>query len=359
MGDSGAVVFDAKIDIEIFAGARDADGTFLVRRGLDGVDDNVLNGALNLDGVPRKRAGVIADVDAQFHSALGGHAGDAAEDLLQNTRDRDRFAGQSFGAAVALPHGEELTAKPHVLLNDLQLLDRSCILHGAAVFGLLKFLGEQLHIAPDDRERVPQVVNEFGRGLTQRREPLLLREFLEQPVVQLADLGSGALTCAMHPGALDISSDDVAHFASVERLADVVIGPETQRFLGRFERAKTRQHDDGKMWIDLADLAQPLDPIDAGHANVHDDGIGLFFLEQLEAGLDAIGGVHLVIGFQEHAQTFARTDLVVDDEDLGCFGSDDHNKPSRVAARRVPRAPGRTNNFRLIKTFGRATLKQK
>ena len=67
------------------------------------------------------------------------------------------------------------------------------------------------------------------------------------------------------------------------------------------------------MRIDLADFAQAFDPVHSGHANVHDDGVGLFFPEHLEPGLDAIRGVHLIIRFEEHAQAFTRPNLVIND----------------------------------------------
>ena len=42
------------------------------------------------------------------------------------------------------------------------------------------------------------------------------------------------------------------------------------------------------------------------------------------AGFDIVRGVNLVIGLQEHPQTFARTHFVIDDQDLREFGGDDH-----------------------------------
>ena len=175
-----------------------------------------------------------------------------------------------------------------------------------------------------------------------------MREFFEETIVELLDLGGGAFAGAVDTGAFDVATDDVAHFTGIERFADVIVGPETQRFLGRLQRTEAGQHDDGQMWIDLADLAQAFDAVHPWHANVHDDGVGLFFPEQLKSGLDAIGGVHLIIGFEEHAKAFPRPNLVVDDKNLGQFGQGGHNRPKQLAARRVPRAGKEPNNFRLI-----------
>src|SRR6266487_5739177 len=91
-------------------------------------------------------------------------------------------------------------------------------------------------------------------------------------------------------GAFDIASDDVAHFARVKRLADVIIGSEPERLLGRFQGAEAGQHDYGKMRIDLTNLAQTFDSGDTGHPDVHDDGVGLFLLKELHSSFYAIRG---------------------------------------------------------------------
>src|SRR5262249_53243510 len=119
--------------------------------------------------------------------------------------------------------------------------------------------------------------------------------------------------------------------------ADVVICAETQRLLCRVERAKTGEHDDGQMRIDFADLTKAFDPADSRHPNVHYDGVGLFFFEKLEAGFDAIRRMHLIIGFQKHPQTFARSHLVINNEDLGEFGRGRHSASAPSEARGMPR----------------------
>ena len=49
--DAGPVVFDAKIDVKIFLGAPDCDNSLFFRASLDGIDEDVLNGAIKLQGV--------------------------------------------------------------------------------------------------------------------------------------------------------------------------------------------------------------------------------------------------------------------------------------------------------------------
>ena len=167
-------------------------------------------------------------------------------------------------------------------------------------------------------------MDKLGRGLAERSEPFLLRELLQEPVIQFLDLAGGVLARAMEPGALDVAADHFAHFARIKRLADVVVSAEAERFLGRLERAEAGQHDDGKMWIDLANQAQAFDARHSRHPDIHDDGVGLFFGQELQTLFDRVGGMHLIARLQEHAQTFARSHFVVDDEDLREFGVGNH-----------------------------------
>src|SRR2546421_12864801 len=102
----------------------------------------------------------------------------------------------------------------------------------------------------------------------------------------------------MRAGPFDVTINDLLHFMRIKRFADVIVGAESERFLGSLERAETCQHDDGQMRVDLADLTKTFDSADSGHSNVHDDGVGLLFLEKFDAGLDAISGVDLIIWFQ-------------------------------------------------------------
>src|SRR5262249_49794850 len=136
---------------------------------------------------------------------------------------------------------------------------------------------------------------------------------------------------------LDLAINDLLHFTGVKRLADVIVGAESQRLLGRFERTKASEHDDRKMRIDLADLTQPFNAADSGHPNVHDNGVGMFFFEEFEASLNAIGGVDPIIWFQEHAQAFTRPHFIVDNEDLGKFRRGDHGASAARESRRMPR----------------------
>ena len=139
----------------------------------------------------------------------------------------------------------------------------------------------------------------------------------------------------MNPGALDVAADHLPHFARIEWLADVIVRAQPQGFLGRFERAKAGEHDDGDVRIDFPDFAQAIDAARPGHADVADDRVRLLFAQNAQTGLDVIGCVNLIIGLQEHPQAFARPHFVVDDKNLGEFGSD-HHYDGRGKAKGVP-----------------------
>ena len=110
----------------------------------------------------------------------------------------------------------------------------------------------------------------------------------------------------------------------IKRLVDVIVRAQPQGLLRGLQRAETGEHDDGNVRIDFADPAQTIDAISARHANVGDHRVGMFFLQQPNAGLDGVRRVHLIVRLQEHAQTLARTDLVVDDEDFRLIGTERH-----------------------------------
>ena len=73
---------------------------------------------------------------------------------------------------------------------------------------------------PDNREGISNVVDKLRRSLAEGSEPFLLREFLEEPIIQLLDFARSALAGAMEPGPLDVPADHFAHLARIKRLAD-------------------------------------------------------------------------------------------------------------------------------------------
>src|SRR5262249_34354349 len=84
------------------------------------------------------------------------------------------------------------------------------------------------------------------------------------------------------------------------------------------------------------------DAADSRHSNVHDNGVGILFFEQLEAGLDTIRGVHVIVRFEEHSQAFTRPHFIIDNENLGAFGRGGHNASGRSEARGMPRTGRRS-----------------
>ena len=163
--DSIACVFHPNVDVKIFPHAADRHASFFFAGGLDGVDDDVLDRARHLGGIALQRAGVLAQIRFKLDAVLRRHRGHAFHHFADNSRNRNRFVRRGFDAAVALPHREQLAAKPDILFDDLQLLGRVRRLCAIFLFGFLELLRKQLDITPDDRQRVSEVMDELRRGL--------------------------------------------------------------------------------------------------------------------------------------------------------------------------------------------------
>ena len=146
----------------------------------------------------------------------------------------------------------------------------------------------------------------------------------------------------MRARAFNVAVDDLLHFVRIKRFADVIVGTKPESFFRGFERAETGEHDHGKMRINLANLTQPFNSAHARHPNIHDDGVGLFFFKHFEPGLDAIGGVHLIIWFQKHSQALARPHFVINNKDLGQFGPGGHRASAAREARGMPQTRRRS-----------------
>src|SRR6185312_1150922 len=149
------------IDIKIFPRADDRDLALLFRGSLNGVDNDILNGTLNLHSISEESARILANVGFQFDAGLRRHGFDGLDDLANDVRDRNRFMGRRLHAAVTLPHVEQLPTHTDVLFNDIELLNGAGVLCSSTV-GLLEFLGEQLDVSPNDRKRITQIMNKFG-----------------------------------------------------------------------------------------------------------------------------------------------------------------------------------------------------
>lgn len=85
--NSVAGIFHSDVDIEIFARATDCDGAFLFRRGLQRVNNYVLDRTHDLDGITQQRARIITNIAVQLDAALDGHRANALYDLADNLGD--------------------------------------------------------------------------------------------------------------------------------------------------------------------------------------------------------------------------------------------------------------------------------
>src|SRR5688572_32768484 len=60
----------------------------------------------------------------------------------------------------------------------------------------------------------------------------------------------------------------------IERFFEEIVSATPGRFDGGFDGAMSADHDDHRMWIDFADLAERLEAVHARHLDVHERQIG-------------------------------------------------------------------------------------
>ena len=88
--------------------------------GLDGINNDVLQRARELRWIAENCQFFFGNFAVQLDAVLRGHAADPPADVLDDAGHRDRFRFRRANPAVALPHRQELTAKPHVLFDNVQ-----------------------------------------------------------------------------------------------------------------------------------------------------------------------------------------------------------------------------------------------
>ena len=107
---------------------------------------------------------------------------------------------------------------------------------------------------------------------------------------------------------------------AAEGLDQILECPVGQRVLDRLEGGVGRDHHDLDAGVGALDPLQQLDAVHLRHLDVHEHEVGVKCGERLERGLTAVGGGDVIARLQDHAQGFARSQLVVDDEHAGAVG---------------------------------------
>ncbi len=121
-------------------------------------------------------------------------------------------------------------------------------------------------------------MHKLSRRLAERSKTFLLRELIPQTLVKLLNFARGRLALPLQTGPFHVTADHFAHLDRIKGFVDVIVSAETERFLRGLERAEAGEHDYGEMRINFANLAQAVDAVHPGHANVHDNCIGMLFL---------------------------------------------------------------------------------
>ncbi len=129
----------------------------------------------------------------------------------------------------------------------------------------------------------------------------------------------------------------------IERLTDVVVCAQAERFLRGLERAKAGEHDHGDVRIDLANETETIDAVGSGHADIGDDRIGMLLAKKTQSIFHRVGQMYLIVWLQEHAETFARPHLIIDNEDLRKFRAGGHRR--KQSQRKLRPCRGRMESF--------------
>src|SRR4029453_3501803 len=108
--------------------------------------------------------------------------------------------------------------------------------------------------------------------------------------------------------------DDVLEILARERLDEVLEGAVGERMSHGLERRVGRDHHDFDRWIGPLDVPEELESVHLGHLDVHDHDVGLKPPQQVQGRAPVLRRLDLVGGLDQHAERFAWSQLVVDDE---------------------------------------------
>ena len=194
---------------------------------------------------------------------------------------------------------------------DLAREDRGVLRHphrvtaGVGVLGVERF-GDRLHAGQEDLFEPPRLLGDAHLEV-QLVVPVLEHE--PPPLHHLRDAGP--------------------HLLEVERLREVVHGPERQTAHGHFDIGDGRDEHDGGVGMPRAQLLEQLDPVHPRHAEVAQHQVCGLAVDQRQ-GLAAIGGLarHEPVGLHDAPQDLPEAQLVVD-----------HQTPRRRCRRTPVRHP--------------------
>ncbi len=137
-------------------------------------------------------------------------------------------------------------------------------------------------------------------------------------------------------------------FFAVERLGEVVEGPELHRLHRGIYGAEGGEHDDDRRRRPLLDRREHLETGHARHLQVGDHQLGRLLLEKPQAGLAVRSGVDVVpLLLQVVLENAPQRTIVVDDEDLRGHGIPDEGDGMLIKRQRqfVTDLPGQGNPF--------------
>ena len=96
------------------------------------------------------------------------------------------------------------------------------------------------------------------------------------------------------PTVLERFADLGLQLGDVERLAQVVVGPQTQRLNGGLGRREGRDHDPDDLWVGLLRRTQHIHAAHVRHPDIGHEQIDRLTLQQIHRGTPALGEQHTV-----------------------------------------------------------------
>src|SRR5208282_5708102 len=130
-----------------------------------------------------------------------------------------------------------------------------------------------------------------------------------------ADLGLEVQVLLEQSPPLQRTLNHKLEFVRIERLGQVVEGPEFHRFHGRFDLRQSGDHDDVDVRVSLFYPAKHLKTVDLRHHDVQDDDVVMVLIDLSQRLQTVLDGFELILVVTQDAKATVDNDpLVIDDQ---------------------------------------------
>ena len=134
-------------------------------------------------------------------------------------------------------------------------------------------------------------------------------------MVAPTDLGAQRIDLPLEFRCMRGIAQQNAQLLDLEWLLDIVVGAQLDGFDGRLYRPGRGDHDHRNFGVGCMQPFEGLQPVNAGHHHIQQDGVGALQFCRLEPFLSGSSNGDVKIVLEEEPQGLADPFLVVDDED--------------------------------------------